>query len=313
MPEIYNILSKHFLKEASETEEQQIEEFKKTNSTEYKILKQLWIRGDIKVIDFDSVKAWNTVQDKITEKNQRQTKVIPLYKNLRRIAAVAAIFIFGAIPVYYFVQTYQTPEIIIAQASLNEKAKVILLSDGSKVWLNRNATLTYPEKFGKSNRNVELKGEAFFEVIKNPDKPFIVRTSNSIIEVLGTSFNINSEFNKTKITVSTGKVKATNTDESNNVIIIKGYSAIVSENQIETYQTANPNYLSWKTGEFVFRDVEIRKVVEDLNTYYKKQIIIKDSSEIGCLLTANFKQTKLQEVIEIIELTCDVNISVTDK
>jgi len=57
MPDIYNILSKHLLKEASETEEQQIEEYKKTNSTEYKILKQLWNHGDIEVIDFDSAKA----------------------------------------------------------------------------------------------------------------------------------------------------------------------------------------------------------------------------------------------------------------
>jgi len=68
MPDIYNILSKHLLKEASETEEQQIEEYKKTNSTEYKILKQLWNHGDIEVIDFDSAKAWNTVQDKIADK-----------------------------------------------------------------------------------------------------------------------------------------------------------------------------------------------------------------------------------------------------
>ncbi len=313
MPDIYNILSKHFLQVASEQEEQQIEEFKKTNLTEYKILKDLWSRGDIEVVDFDSEKAWNTVQATIADKNRNQSKVISLYKNLRRIAAVAAILIIGTISVYYFVQIYQTPETIVAQASPNERTKEIFLSDGSKVWLNRNASLEYPEIFGKYSRDVELTGEAFFEVSKNPDKPFIVSTSNSSIKVLGTSFNVSSTSKKTKVTVTTGKVKVTNADGSNKVVITKGYSASVSGNQVEKFQTENQNYLSWKTGEFVFENVEINKVIEDLNTYYQKQLSIEGSPENNCLLTADFNQAKLQDVIEIIELTCDVNVSVTDK
>ena len=312
MPDIYNILSKHFQKETSEQEEQQVAEFKRTNSIEYNILEKLWNRGGIEIKDFDSAKAWKTVQDKATDRNIKSGRVIPLYRKLRRIAAVAAILIIGTISGYYLVQTYQTAETIVAQTPLNQRGNVVFLSDGSKVWLNRNATLTYPEKFGKANRNVELEGEAFFEVSKNPDKLFIVSTSNSSIKVLGTSFNISSTCEKTKVTVTTGKVKVTNADESDKVIITKGYSANVTGVGVEKYLTENPNFLSWKTGEFVFKNVEIKNVIADLNTYYQKQLILEDSSEIDCLLTASFKQTKLQEVIEVIELACDVDVAVAD-
>ena len=308
MQNIYNILSKHFLQETSEQEEKQIAEFKKTNSTEYKILKKLWNKGDVEIKDFDSAKAWKTVQDEVTERKLKSGKVIPLYRKLRRIAAVAAILIIGTTASYFFVHTNKTPKTIIAQTLISESGKLVLLNDGSQVWLNRNATLTYPEKFGKYNRKVELTGEAFFEVSKNPEKPFIVSTSNSSVEVLGTSFNINSNSIKTEVTVTTGKVKVTNANKSTNVIITKGLSAIVSGTEVEKYQTENINYLSWKTGEFVFKDVAIEKVIEDLNTYYPEQLRVGGSTVNNCLLTVSFSKAKIEEVIEIIELTCDVKI-----
>jgi ferric-dicitrate binding protein FerR (iron transport regulator) len=308
MPDIYNILSKHFLKETSEIEEQQIKEFKKDNATEYKILKKLWNRGNLGIKDFNSAKAWDIVQDEVANKKLKTTRVIPLYKKLRQIAAIAAILIIGSFAAYYFVKENQITEIIAEQTSVTENTKVILLSDGSKVWLSRNASLTYPKKFGKLERVVELTGKAFFEISKNPKKPFIVNTHNSSIQVLGTSFNVNSNNEKTEVTVTTGTVKVINADKSNNVIITRGFSASVSGIEVNKYQTKNPNYMSWKTGEFVFNNVEIERVIEDLNTYYQEQLRIEGGTGNDCLLTVSFNKTKLQEVIDIIELTCDIKI-----
>jgi len=308
MPDIYNILSKHFLKETSKLEEQQIKEFRKENATEYKILKKLWNRGNLGVKDFDSANAWNIIQEKVANKKQKTTRVVPIYKSLRQIAAIAAILIIGGFASYYFVKKNQITEIIAEKTSVTENTKVILLSDGSKVWLSRNATLKYPEKFGKLKRDVELTGEAFFEISKNLKKPFVVNTSNSSIQVLGTSFNVNSNSEKTEVTVTTGTVKVTNTDKSNNVIITKGFSASVSGLEVNKYQTENPNYLSWKTGKFVFDNVEIERVIDDLNTYYQEQLRIEGGSKNDCLLTVSFNKTKLKEIIDIIELTCDIKI-----
>ncbi len=302
MADIYNILLKHFLNETSEKEENEIAKFKKNNSEEYSILSQLWKRNDIKVTDFDSIKAWEQVQLKV---DANKTKVIPIYTKLMRIAAVAAILIVGMYSIYYLSETNINQNRI--EIVSNEKGKEILLADGSKVWLNKDAVLTYPKKFGRSTRNVELSGEAFFEVQKNPNKPFVINMSNATVKVIGTSFNINSGKDETEIIVATGKVKVSGTDNSKSKIITVGYSAKVSNNNIEKYKTTRPNYLAWKTGEFIFKETPINQVIKDLNSYYEYQIIL-NNEEIECLLTANFKQANQQDIIDIIKLTCDIEI-----
>jgi ferric-dicitrate binding protein FerR (iron transport regulator) len=302
MEDIYNILLKHFLNETSEKEEKEIAKFKKSNSEEYAILSHLWKRNDIEVIDFDSKKAWEQVQLKV---DANKTKVIPIYTKLMRIAAVAAILIVGIFSIYYLSETNINQNQI--EIVSNERGKEIVLADGSKVWLNKNAVLTYPDKFDKNTRNVELSGEAFFEIAKNPNKPFIVNMSNATVTVVGTSFNINSKENETEIVVATGTVKVTDTDNSKSELITVGYSAKVSDNNIEKYKTSSPNYLAWKTGEFVFKETPINQVVKDLNSYYESQIIL-NNDEIECLLTATFIKANLEDIVDVLKLTCDIEI-----
>jgi len=302
MEDIYNILLKHFLNETSEKEENEIAKFKKSNSKEYAILSHLWKRNDIEVIDFDSKRAWEQVQLKV---DANKPKVIPVYTKLIRVAAVAAILIVGIFSIYYLSETNINQNQI--EIASNERGKEIVLADGSKVWLNKNAVLTYPDKFNKKTRNVELSGEAFFEIAKNPKKPFIVNMSNATVTVVGTSFNINSKENETEIVVATGTVKVSDTDNSKSKLITVGYSAKVSDNNIEKYKTSSPNYLAWKTGEFVFKETPINQVVKDLNSYYKSQIIL-NNDEIECLLTATFIKANLEDIVDVLRLTCDMEI-----
>jgi len=302
MEDIYNLLLKHFLNETSEKEEKEIAKFKKSNSEEYAILSHLWKRNDIEVIDFDSNKAWEQVQLKV---DANKPKVRSIYTKLMRIAAVAAILIIGIFSIYYLLGTGINQNRI--EITSIERGKEIVLADGSKVWLNKNAVLTYPDKFDKNTRNVELSGEAFFEIAKNPKKPFIVNMSNATVTVVGTSFNINSKENETEIVVATGTVKVSDTDNSKSKLITVGYSAKVSDNNIEKYKTSSPNYLAWKTGEFVFKETPINQVVKDLNSYYKSQIIL-NNDEMECLLTATFIKANLEDIVDVLRLTCDMEI-----
>jgi len=309
MPDKHNILAKYFLNEPSENDEGEIAEFKKNNPREYGILAALWKKGNVESKDFDSHEAWSNLKNKTTDKNKNQVKIIPLYQKIRRYAAVAIFLIIGAFSVYYYISFISESRTVVEQANNTDKGKEILLSDGSKVWLNKNATLTFSKKFSKTERTVTLTGEAFFEVVKNPDKPFIVTTSNSSIRVLGTSFNINSNIEKTEVTVVTGKVKVSDTNH-NNVIITPGYSANITKNIVKKHKTKNPNYLSWKTGEFTFKNTNFKQVIKDLNSYYQEQIIIEQGTTIDCRLTANFNQAKLQEIIDVMQLTCDFSVEV---
>jgi ferric-dicitrate binding protein FerR (iron transport regulator) len=319
MNDIYNILSKHFLNETTKQEKLKIAEFKKTNKTEYQILKKLWENGALEVKDFDSGKAWNTIQEKVKRKNNKLGKVVPLNVRFGQIAAVAVILIIGAFASYYFIhsskslESINTAQIVQTEASVFERGKIVTLVDGSEVWLNRGATITYPKQFTGTVRNVELKGEAFFKVAKNRRKPFIIKTANSIIKVIGTSFNVCSVKEKTEVTVATGTVKVTNTATHKNVIIPKGFSAKVSGNIVEKFETANPNFQAWRTGKFEFKNAEITKVVDELNRYYKRQLYINNAGENNCQFTANFDQTKIEDVVEIIELACDINLTIENK
>ncbi len=317
MNEIYQILSKHFLNENSKEEELLINEFKRNNKAEYEILKKLWENGkNIEIIDFDSEKAWAKIQENFKQKEKKNTKVIWLNTKLKQIAAVAAILVIGVFSAYYFIHTSQsfelfsTVNIVQTTAIHTERGKTVTLNDGSKVWLNRNATLTYPEEFKGDKRPVKLSGEAFFEVAKNAEKPFIITTENAEIKVLGTSFNINNNTNTTKVTVATGTVQVTNADKSKQIIITKGFSAEVSGKKINKFATLNPNFQAWRTGKFVFKNTKITDVITELNKFYKRQLRINTSTENNCLLNADFDNTKLEEIVEIIKLTCNVDISI---
>jgi ferric-dicitrate binding protein FerR (iron transport regulator) len=305
MEDIYKALSKHFLNESSDVEEVKVTEFKKEKPIEYKLLAELWKKEKVEIIDFDTKKAWEIVASKV---KGSKTKVIPIYRNLLRVASVAAVFVIGMFSFYYFSEgniSLMTEQI---ELKSNKEKKEIVLPDGSKVWLNKDAILTYPSKFSDATRNVTLEGEAFFEITKNKNKPFIVEIKNANVEVLGTSFNINSSNIKTEVIVATGKVKVSNKNATQSEIITLGNSVIVSNNDVKKHKTDNVNYLAWKTGDFKFKEAKISEAIEDLNTYYKTKIVIENNQVFECSLTANFENEKLENIIEVIKLTCNVNV-----
>ncbi len=304
MENIYQILKKHFLRQTSASEEKQIEKFKNDNLQEYKMLYHLWWSNtDIKLKDFDSTRAWEKVLGQV---KQNQVKTIPLFTKLRRFSAAAAILIAVSLSVFYISKRITDNEVIIQTDKIN-KSDVIILSDGSKIWLNKNAKFSYPEKFNKKIRKVSLTGEAFFEIARNPGKPFIVETEHSEITVLGTSFNVNTDTIQTKVAVTTGKVNVKSVYSNLSINIAPNYAATVTQNNIEKTENSNPNYISWKTGKFIFEDTPIQEIISDLNSFYKKQIIIKNQ-QVNCQFSASFDHTDLADIIEILELTCNFKI-----
>ncbi len=306
MPDIYDILSKHFLNETTESEEALIKAFKKENSLEYSMLKKLWNRGDIKVKDFDSNRAWIKMTQKIQVASKSKIIKLSIYNQILKAAAVAAILIIGIFSTYYLISVLPDKQVVIASANITEKEKEITLSDGTIVWLNKNASLSFTKKFTEDERHVRLTGEAFFKVHRNTNKPFIITTSNSSIRVLGTSFNVNSDKTITKVIVATGKVKVSNSAGTKNVVITPGLSATVDGEEVESQEVINPNYLAWKTGKFSFQNTPLQQVLKDLNTYYNNIFVLNPSTEFDCKLTAEFNKAKIKNIIETIELTCDL-------
>lgn len=300
MSDINNILSKHFAGEATPNEEVLAQQFKLENPEEYKALRAFWAPQKTDLNKFDTTEGWQAVTKKSTA-----PKRVLMYTYLRRAAAIAAVFLVAVVGVYMFSNQNISSELITVIAKVQNEE--VTLADGSIVYLNKNATLTYPEVFNSSERELTLQGEAFFEVAKDAARPFIIHTIHSEVSVLGTSFNVNAESNQTEVSVTTGKVKVQSLNREASTILTPNQSATVNEQGLDAYPTNNQNYLAWKTGVFYFEKATLNDVVRDLNSYYSPKITL-ENFDADCQFSSTFQQKELTEIIEIIQLSCGLQL-----
>ncbi|NHA03542.1 FecR family protein [Mucilaginibacter sp. HC2] len=147
----------------------------------------------------------------------------------------------------------------------------IVLPDGTKVWLNSASSLKYPTAFAGNERRVELTGEAYFEVSKDPNKPFYVKTTTQTVTVLGTHFNINSYADEatTKTTLLEGSVKVISNTSGASVKLKPGEQAVNTINTIDVKENADiDEAVAWKNGKFLFRNTDLHTIMRQLSRWY---------------------------------------------
>ncbi|WP_372934525.1 FecR family protein [Mariniphaga sediminis] len=194
----------------------------------------------------------------------------------------------------------------------------LTLSDGTKVYLNSMTSLKYPVQFGPGKREVELVGEAYFEVVKNAAKPFVVNTNEMKVEVLGTSFNVNA-YEDSKNTVTTlveGRVKLSHSLNLAEEQILNPNEQGVMDNLSGKIVLSNvdvSNYISWKDGQLVFYDMPLEEIMTQLTRWYSAKVFymnpeVKDLRFSGSL----DKYDEIEKFIDIIKATNQVNVRVND-
>ncbi len=153
----------------------------------------------------------------------------------------------------------------------------LMLADGSKVWLNAASSIRFPTAFTGKERLVEISGEAYFEVTKNASKPFIVLVNNMKVEVLGTSFNINSYSDEPylKATLLEGKISVSINDSKN--ILAPGQQAQLTDNNtLKIVDKVNVDQImAWKNGVFNFDGADLPTVMRQVARWYDVDIIYK--------------------------------------
>lgn len=191
----------------------------------------------------------------------------------------------------------------------------IILPDGSKVWLNAASSLKFPTAFTGQERIVELTGEAFFEVTKNKTLPFKVRLPDaSIVEVLGTSFNIMTyEDEKEKqTTLIEGSVKLSN--NNNEIILRPGEQALVNkQGQISINHPVNTGEITaWKEGNFDFRNATIETIMRQVQRWYDVEVVYRAriNHEFNADVSRNEPVTQL---LRLLELTNRVHFKIENK
>lgn len=185
----------------------------------------------------------------------------------------------------------------------------LILSDGTRIWINAESSLRYPTMFVTDKREVFLEGEAFFEVAKDASHPFIVHTVHHSVEALGTSFNI-SAYPQSDIytTLSEGKVKVST--EQNSVILTPDQQAIINfeSNQIVTKEVSAYLYTSWAKGSYEFRNTTLQEITAQLSRWYDIDILFRnDSLKEKRFAGIIFRNEQLSFAIEIIEKVSNVH------
>ena len=169
-----------------------------------------------------------------------------------------------------------TPDTTCCQTLTTRRGKsfLLVLSDGTKVWINAESSLRYPVAFNGKERRVELKGEACFEVAKDEKCPFIVSADGMDTHVLGTKFNVRSYTTEDRhVTLVQGKVQVTNKNSLTSVVLQPGQDLTYTETGEEKISNVNiATYTAWTEGMFYFEDASLEEIMGYLGRWYNVNI-----------------------------------------
>jgi len=255
--------------------------------------------------DFDSISELEKLEAKLDQEDKK-IKVLSPYRSLAfKIAASITLLIVCFSLLYLAVFK---PETIVKESGA-EKIQ-FTLPDGSVVWLNEKSKITYTSDFN-SERHIELSGEGFFEVTRNPDKPFVIRADKSEVKVLGTSFNVRAyeDENQDEVYVVTGKVSLADSKDQS-IVLLPGEEGILDKqkNILSRNAETNPNHIAWKSKQLIFKKTSLTEVAETLEKYFQISITVKNPDLQKCRFTSSFNNPTLEEVIEAISIALNLNI-----
>lgn len=174
---------------------------------------------------------------------------------------------------------------------------LVTLSDGTRVMLNANSTLEYPASFDDAEvREVRLKGEAHFEVTKNPHRPFVVKAGEMQTQVLGTIFDVKAyRKDAPKVTLMQGKVKVSNADTE--VEMHPGQTATLQSDKI-VVSRASSSVSDWLEGDFDMDQVTLAEAMSDIGAWYNKTVVFQSQVNMDKLIHFRFsRRASLQEII----------------
>ncbi len=253
------------------------------------------------------VKAGYKVSDYI-ELPETQIRSVSFRMNTFMRAAAMIIILLGVsflIKIFVF-----TPEQLFISGNDLGPNLPYELADGSLVYLNGDSEISFSKKFGDKNRRIALKGEAFFEVKRNEKIPFSITTHNTIVKVLGTSFNVYSDQSKlVRVSVVSGVVEFSVHKKKKPVRLRAREQGVYNPDMdaVKKEDIYNSNVLAWKTGILHFDETPIMEVLSLLQKQYLQVLVFEEKQDSLPTLTTSFNNQSLETVLEELNLLLNVN------
>ncbi|KAA1243414.1 FecR family protein [Aquimarina sp. RZ0] len=256
---------------------------------------------------FDSVdidQQWDKFLD--TTKIRQQEK--KRSKNVFFKIAASVVILLGLATYFFFNMNEEV--LLVAK---NGKENKFVLPDATNVWLNKGSQLIYSKGFNNKERKVTLKGEAFFDVTKDLDKPFLISCNETITKVLGTSFNLKGDpvTRETELILLSGRVEFSS--ENGKKILEAGDKISASpDGALSKTRSYNPNFSSWRTRKLIFEKTLMDQVIKDVEIRYRKKIRIEDNQFRRCKLTASYDNESFEDVLQTFKILFGIHVEYID-
>ena len=329
------LLARYLSKECTTQEYLEVERWLRLSEDhveELKAYEQLW-RDSANLVKLedgsDSNMDWSVLQSRIEAEDLNEEMKKPkllssrsrtAYDNVSYFSRIAAIITLMFLVGFYGSQLFEQPlpaevEPVFKEISMNKGQRgSVTLSDGTLVSLNSESSISLPNTFKSDVREVYLEGEAFFEVARMEDKPFLIYVNGTVVEVLGTSFAVRAfpDDEMVRTTVVEGLVSFRSESEGieEGVLLAAGdlgeFNLKQKRLSKEQVQNLAP-YLSWKEGYLTFEKATMDEVKKQLERKYDIQVLFAEKDIELLELTAELKSRSLRNVLETISLSLNLS------
>lgn len=302
--------------ELSPIQNKAIEDWEKLsteNKEKFRLVAQVYFAQE-QSVKIDSKKAYKKLTQKIkTEKAVVKHK----YSYLYWVASIAIIL--ASIGLYSMLQPVKEidqPTILYSEAARNFQ---VTLPDSSIIYLNRETKITIPSNFSRTNRKIDLEGEAFFDITSDSANPFIVKTPNKLnIQVYGTRFNVQAYPNDTLLTAKlySGKIKVQLENDPNKLIELLPQEAIrynYSKNSIQKdFFNDLEEDIGWRMNSILFNNANMDEVARSLATFYQVNIDISELNNINTSINGEFEDKELNTVLDYIKTVSGIDYKIEE-
>lgn len=264
---------------------------------------------------------YKQVENRIGQR--RSYKVVYWTQPAFRVAAVLFLVVGMAFLFYNYLpntndQPISASQIITKETPYGVKTR-IRLPDGTKVRLNAGSKLIFPSEFSKHSRQITLSGEAYFEVERDEQRPFVIKSGEIETTVLGTTFNIRAFENEDiYVTVATGKVRVSILDNRGtgkaSEDLVSNQQAMFnrSSDHIRINETNPAQYLAWTQGTMIFDNVSLEKAARIIERWYGVEISFKTEAIKACRIKNEYTDETLVNVLEGLKHIFKLDYEITD-
>lgn len=310
---IEEVLPRYCSGEATIEECRMVEEWIGQSEQNYLIVKQIYtIDQVLETVQMESKVDTEKALASVSRRMSREYPQVTWFTWVQRVAAILFIPLLITWSIGYFTPRTEIAHMIEIKTNPG-MTTTINLPDGSKVFLNSESSLTYPSFFSEDKRNVQLKGEAFFEVRKDPEHGFIVSTPNHTqIEVLGTTFNVEAFERDSFIstTLVEGKVRfAYQKNRQPATVVMKPGEKLMyntTSSQIKLIQTNGETEIAWKDGKIIFQATPMPEVLRMLEKRFNVTFVLSNNRLRGEAFNGSFTNQRLERILEIFKISSNI-------